>query len=300
MAGSASRSCDSWGRARAVAIAREECLAPRARRSPSRRGRFGDKAVARVALWWTLLLVSSRHPARITVHDAPSASRRLAVHCALALLIAGVRFVSSKPSLSRSPWWSCVRPVTSRDRRADPSHAHPRVTSMRSPSYTAWLGTCRDVLGYRIRSVSAGPCLVPLRDRARLAAAVVAPERIRRRDVRGDLCCLGGGCAGIINFLALRQAVTPAPLLGRMTSTMRWLILIPAGPGALLGGWLGEHYGLRVPLAVAGGSALLLAGLASRWATIREVRELPSPDDAHAEWLGGEAAVRPRAVMDAT
>jgi hypothetical protein len=30
------------------------------------------------------------------------------------------------------------------------------------------------------------------------------------------------------------------------------------------------------------------------------VRELPSPDDAHAEWLGGEAAVRPRAVMDAT
>jgi hypothetical protein len=36
-----------------------------------------------------------------------------------------------------------------------------------------------------------------------------------------------------INFLALRQAVTPAPLLGRMTSTMRWLILLPAGPGAL-------------------------------------------------------------------
>ena len=48
-----------------------------------------------------------------------------------------------------------------------------------------------------------------------------------------------------INFLALRQAVTPEPLLGRMTSTMRWLILIPAGPGALLGGWLGEHVGLR-------------------------------------------------------
>ncbi len=51
-----------------------------------------------------------------------------------------------------------------------------------------------------------------------------------------------------INFLALRQAVTPAPLLGRMTSTMRWLILIPAGPGALLGGWLGEHVGLRASL----------------------------------------------------
>ena len=44
-----------------------------------------------------------------------------------------------------------------------------------------------------------------------------------------------------------------------MTSTMRWLILIPAGPGALLGGWLGEHVGLRASLAVAGGGALLLA-----------------------------------------
>ena len=47
------------------------------------------------------------------------------------------------------------------------------------------------------------------------------------------LVCFGLGAVLIfINFLALRQAVTPAPLLGRMTSTMRWLILIPAGPGA--------------------------------------------------------------------
>ena len=39
-------------------------------------------------------------------------------------------------------------------------------------------------------------------------------------------------------------------MLGRMTSTMRWLILLPAGPGALLGGWLGEHLGLRVRVGV--------------------------------------------------
>src|ERR1700676_1471861 len=48
-----------------------------------------------------------------------------------------------------------------------------------------------------------------------------------------------------INFLALRQSVTPGRMLGRMTSTMRWLILTPAVPGALWGGWLGEHYGFR-------------------------------------------------------
>jgi MFS family permease len=80
-----------------------------------------------------------------------------------------------------------------------------------------------------------------------------------------------------IAFLALRQAVTPAPLLGRMTSTMRWLTLLPAGPGALLSGWLGEHFGLRAALGFAGGSALLLAFFAWRAPIIRNTRVLPTP-----------------------
>jgi MFS family permease len=78
-----------------------------------------------------------------------------------------------------------------------------------------------------------------------------------------------------INFLALRQSVTPPQMLGRMTSTMRWLILLPAGPGALLGGWLGEHYGLRVSLMFAGTTALLLMAAAWRLPSIRRVRTLP-------------------------
>jgi MFS family permease len=78
-----------------------------------------------------------------------------------------------------------------------------------------------------------------------------------------------------INFLALRQSVTPAPMLGRMTSTMRWLILLPSGPGALLGGWLGQHYGLRWSLGLGGGLALALALVASRLAVITNARTLP-------------------------
>ncbi|MGO9995672.1 MAG: MFS transporter [Steroidobacteraceae bacterium] len=78
-----------------------------------------------------------------------------------------------------------------------------------------------------------------------------------------------------INFLSLRQSVTPAPMLGRMTSTMRWLILLPAGPGALLGGWLGEHLGLRVALGFAGSTAVLLSLVARRLEVIRNVRTLP-------------------------
>jgi MFS family permease len=95
-----------------------------------------------------------------------------------------------------------------------------------------------------------------------------------------------------INFLALRQAVTPEPLLGRMTSTMRWLSLLPAGPGALLGGWLGEHYGLRSALVFAGATALLLALFGWRQVSIRALRELPRPDDGGFA-LGAEAGVGP-------
>lgn len=93
------------------------------------------------------------------------------------------------------------------------------------------------------------------------------------------LGCFGFGAVLIfINFLALRQAVTPAPLLGRMTSTMRWLILLPAGPGALLGGWLGEHVSLRAALACAGGLALAVALGAWRVERLRRLRELPATE----------------------
>lgn len=81
-----------------------------------------------------------------------------------------------------------------------------------------------------------------------------------------------------INFLALRQAVTPAPLLGRMTSTMRWLTLLAAGPGALIGGWLGEHLSLRWALAFAGGTSVLLALVAWRVPRLRELKTLPAPE----------------------
>jgi MFS family permease len=84
-----------------------------------------------------------------------------------------------------------------------------------------------------------------------------------------------GGIFIFINFLALRQAVTPEPLLGRITSTMRWLTLLPAGPGALIGGWLGEHFGLRHALGFSCACALLLAVFAWRSVTIRGIKSLP-------------------------
>jgi len=97
------------------------------------------------------------------------------------------------------------------------------------------------------------------------------------------LMCFGvGAVLMFINFLALRQAVTPAPLLGRMTSTMRWLILLPAGPGALLGGYMGEHLGLRWAMGLGGSGALMLALWAWRQPGLWQVRVLPQAATAPA------------------
>jgi len=93
------------------------------------------------------------------------------------------------------------------------------------------------------------------------------------------LVCFGVGAVFLyVNFLALRQAVTPAPLLGRMTSTMRWLILLPGIPGALLGGWIGEHVGLQAALAFSGSVALALALIALRQPVLRNLRSLPTAE----------------------
>lgn len=91
------------------------------------------------------------------------------------------------------------------------------------------------------------------------------------------LTCFSCGATLIfVNFLSLRQASTPEPLLGRMTSTMRWIILLGAGPGALIGGYVGEHVGLRASLACAGLGGVVLTVFAWRNQTLMMTKRLPS------------------------
>ena len=100
----------------------------------------------------------------------------------------------------------------------------------------------------------------------------------------GDLMLFGFGAVLIfVNFISLRQAVTPTPMLGRMTSTMRWLILIPAGPGALIGGWLGQHVDLRAPLVFAGGLGVVVTLVAWRHPVLRGMKVLPVLDGAQGQ-----------------
>ena len=136
-------------------------------------------------------------------------------------------------------------------------------------------------IGYRVvRWMGNGPTLVLGFGVSGLGWLVLAVAPLNALGVAAYVYMLfsfGVGAVFIfINFLSLRQSVTPGPMLGRMTSTMRWLILLPAGPGALLGGWLGEHLGLRVALGFAGSTAMLLSLAARRLEVIRSVRTLPT------------------------
>jgi predicted MFS family arabinose efflux permease len=151
------------------------------------------------------------------------------------------------------------------------------------------------VLGHRIsRRLGPGPTMVVGFGTcgAGWSLAAIAPGgALGVAAFAGMLAAFGVGATLVfINFLALRQAVTPAPLLGRMTSTMRWLILLPAGPGALAGGWIGEHVGLRAALGLAGASALVLMLVAARQGVIRETRALPRPPE---DWRDADTSALP-------
>jgi predicted MFS family arabinose efflux permease len=61
-----------------------------------------------------------------------------------------------------------------------------------------------------------------------------------------------------------------------MTTTMRWLITLPAGPGAILGGWMAEHVGMRSSLLCAGIGTLLVATIALIRPHLRTIKQLPT------------------------
>jgi MFS family permease len=84
-----------------------------------------------------------------------------------------------------------------------------------------------------------------------------------------------GGVLWGINYLALRQAITPDQLLGRMTATMRFLAVSSAPLGSLAGGALATAVGLRGTLWVIAVLGVALAAAALAWSPVRAHRTLP-------------------------
>lgn len=135
-------------------------------------------------------------------------------------------------------------------------------------------------IGHRIsRRIGPGPCLITgmLISGIGWLQLVWAPAGAW--GVVSFEAMLLGFSAGTVlifsNMLALRQSITPTPLLARMTSTMRFMTLLPAGLGLVLGGFIGEHFGLRVAMGLGGLGAIALAVLVWRFSLIRHVIEVP-------------------------
>jgi len=85
-----------------------------------------------------------------------------------------------------------------------------------------------------------------------------------------------GGVLYGINYLSLRQAITPDRLLGRMTATMRFLTVAMAPLGSLVGGVLATYIGLRGTLLAVGALGLVLSAAAVLWSPVRRHQRLPA------------------------
>jgi predicted MFS family arabinose efflux permease len=85
-----------------------------------------------------------------------------------------------------------------------------------------------------------------------------------------------GGVLWGINYLALRQAITPDRLLGRMTATMRFLTVAAAPVGSFAGGALATVIGLRGTLWTIAVLGIALAAGALAWSPVRRHRSLPA------------------------
>lgn len=90
-----------------------------------------------------------------------------------------------------------------------------------------------------------------------------------------DLCAM----IFFINYLSIRQAATPARILGRITATMICLTVSSAPVGALAGGWIADNFGLRAAMLFCGVGTLLLGPVVARFSPISAMRELPRPQE---------------------
>lgn len=81
------------------------------------------------------------------------------------------------------------------------------------------------------------------------------------------------GMINNVNQLSLRQALAPDNLQGRTNANMRFLVWGVRPIGALLGGALGEIFGVRVTLII-GATGMLLSVLCLVFSPVRHLHQL--------------------------
>jgi MFS family permease len=76
-----------------------------------------------------------------------------------------------------------------------------------------------------------------------------------------------------MTYLALRVKLTPDAFLGRMVSTMRFITVSSAPVGALAGGWIAEHFGVRNGLSTIAVGGIILTIMMAFGSPLRRVRD---------------------------
>ncbi|WIN00339.1 MFS transporter [Actinoplanes oblitus] len=83
--------------------------------------------------------------------------------------------------------------------------------------------------------------------------------------------CGAGMGATMVLSPSLRQAIVPAGLIGRVTSTSRMLAMCAAPFGAFLGGWLASAFDVRTPLYAAAGLLLTMTAVTATMTSNRRI-----------------------------
>jgi MFS family permease len=111
--------------------------------------------------------------------------------------------------------------------------------------------------------------------------------------------CGAGMGATMVLAPSLRQAIVPAHLMGRVTSTSRMLAMCAAPLGAFLGGWLASTFDVGTPFYVAAGLLLTMTAVTATMTNNRRVEAAlrgaasisgparPEPEDAVGEAARG-------------
>ena len=112
---------------------------------------------------------------------------------------------------------------------------------------TILIGLCATVISFMLL-----PCIPPALFGSRSASALAYGLVVFFLDL--------GALLFFMPYISLRQRVTPDAMLGRMTSTMRFLGVAGSPIGAMLAGVVAERYGVRAALGgVAAGGVVLAA-----------------------------------------
>lgn len=122
-------------------------------------------------------------------------------------------------------------------------------------------------------------CVMALAPRARAVPVLIAGQVV-----------MGGGIALFnLQSLSLRQAITPARLLGRVNAVVRLVGWGTIPVGAALGGWLGGAIGLRPMLALCAIGSMLTTAL-PLFSAVRGIDQTPAPEPV---WSADSGAIDP-------